>query len=257
MADQREPALPTACRSREGLCPAQAASRSPKRRGEPLDIAQELQNPETQALDRGGGGRGGGEMMLLCRSYKDARCVSTGAETTWHWQEKKPTPTGEIPEGPAWGHGGGTPGRAGRGWCPREVQSFPTQGVTGAQDKPVPSPLQDRLLLFPPSLASLSRNPNTTSPEHRRISPHTPPTSPLLLPVPTRLSASHRSNEFCPASEPCTMPRLHPSAATRASKRGQRSFAASHRSGGVAERRREEKSMRAKLNHLHRHLITD
>lgn len=58
MADQREPALPTACRSREGLCPAQAASRSPKRRGEPLDIAQEPQNPETRVPDRRGGGRG-------------------------------------------------------------------------------------------------------------------------------------------------------------------------------------------------------
>lgn len=112
--------------------------------------------------------------MPPCRSYKDARCVCTGAETMWHWQEKKPTPTGEIPEGPAWGHGGDTPGRARRGWCPREVQSFPTQGVTGAQDKPVPSPLQDRLLVSPPAL-HLSRRIGTL---HLLSTAEYPPTHP-------------------------------------------------------------------------------
>lgn len=138
-----------------------------------------------------------------------------------------------------------------RGAVISHAGGYRSPGQARAQPAAGPSPR------FPPSLASLSQNRNTTSSEHRRIPPHTPPTSPLPLPVPTRLSASHRSNEFCPASEPCTMPRLHPSAATRASERGQRSFAASHRSGGVAERRREEKSRRAKLKHLHRHLITD
>lgn len=129
---------------------------------------------------------------------------------------------------------------------------YRSPGQARAQPAAGPSPL-----VSPQPCISLAESEHYIFRAPQNIPPHAPPTSPLLLPVPTRLSTSHHSNEFCPASEPCTMPRLHRSAATRASKRGQRSFAASHRSGGAAERRREEKSMRTKLNHLHRHLIPD
>lgn len=74
MADQQEPALPTACGSQEGLCPALPGSCSTKGRGEAPGIQTLC---DTEEEEEEGEEEEGEETMLLCCFYKDALCVCT------------------------------------------------------------------------------------------------------------------------------------------------------------------------------------
>lgn len=70
--------------------------------------------------------------------------------------------------------------------------------------------------------------------------------SPLLqpaFPISNPSSTSQSCSEFCPASETCRW--------------GWRGLSESHRSEGITEQGREERSRRAKLSHLHSHRILD
>lgn len=85
-------------------------------------------------------------------------------------------------------HGGDALGWEGRGWCHERCSDFPHR-----------SPGQAHFLLY-----SLQPCISLTEFELENISPHLLQPAPRCSQFPTPFSTSHRSNEFCPGSEPCT-----------------------------------------------------